>query len=516
MKTREKGLDSATIAATPSAGAYRPGGHIGRLTSALLLLASLALLASSVYRAATFPFTHDESLSFAIFSWQPAWGKTANNHLLNTLLMKWCSKIFGNSELSLRLPNLAAHAAYLLCTLLLISRLSHPLVQITAFALLNLNPFSLDFFFLARGYGLALAFLLLSLHLLLRAFEKRRKGRMGALPYLSALAGSLTVLANLAFLNYFLVLVLTAACLLLGDASPGEVKAGRMPRALGLLGAGGVFITAIAFELLQLRERGQLYFGGRSGFIEDTVSSLVSASLYAAPYAEGIEKALCWAVIGVFLACFLLGLYLLCFRKEVTRLTLLLGMLGGAAALPILQYRFFSILFPIERAALYYLPLYAMVLIYACEEILDLPQRQGKKMVSLALALTVAAASCWHFYQRFDTRFCYNWWYDAHNDEVLEIIDRDRARNLPGRTVSLGNSWLMEPSLNFYRVTRKYTWLKPVTRLPIESRHNDYVYAFKREVAPIMSEASVELASYPDTQTVLLRMNSRARLPQMR
>jgi len=48
---------------------------------------------------------------------QPKWGNTANNHLLNTALMQLCSTLFGNSELSLRLPNVLAHAVYLACSL---------------------------------------------------------------------------------------------------------------------------------------------------------------------------------------------------------------------------------------------------------------------------------------------------------------------------------------------------------------------------------------------------------------
>ena len=43
-------------------------------------------------------------------------GEMANNHLLNAALMQLCSTLFGNSELSLRLPNVRAHAVYLVCS----------------------------------------------------------------------------------------------------------------------------------------------------------------------------------------------------------------------------------------------------------------------------------------------------------------------------------------------------------------------------------------------------------------
>jgi hypothetical protein len=188
---------------SPAAGA---AAH--RFTGALLLLAGIGLLASSIYRAATGPFTIDESLSFAIFSWDPSWGAKANNHLLNTWLMQWCSRLFGNSELALRLPNVLAHGVYLGCALALVRRVRSAGLQIVGFVLLNLNLFLLDFFSLARGYGLALAFELLSLYWVVRGFTEEPRWNLGKYPYLSISAASLAVLANFSFLDYYLPLLL--------------------------------------------------------------------------------------------------------------------------------------------------------------------------------------------------------------------------------------------------------------------------------------------------------------------
>ena len=128
-------------------------------------------------------------------------------------------------------------------------------------------------------------------------------------------------------------------------------------------------------------------------------------------------------------------------------------------------------------------------------------------MVVLTLPAIIAMALSWHFYRSFNTHIIYTWQYDAHNDEILEIINRDRERNFPSRTVNLGNSWVMEPSLNFYRITRNYTWLAPVTRKRISSYYNDYIYAFLSEIEELPRDSGIRLAFYPDTQTVLLRVN---------
>jgi hypothetical protein len=203
-----------------------------------------------------------------------------------------------------------------------------------------------------------------------------------------------------------------------------------------------------------------------------------------------------------------LSLPLLVFlRNEVPLFALFLLMLTSAAALPILEHRLFYTLFPIARAALYYVSLYVVVLLSGFYVLTRLSSTRWNKMMALMAPATIAMALGWHFYRSFNTHFVYAWPYDAHNDEILQIIDRDREHNFGSRTVNLGNSWNMEPSLNFYRVTHNYTWLAPVTQKPISNRYNDYIYAFLSEIEELSRDDRTRLASYADTQTVLLRVN---------
>jgi uncharacterized membrane protein len=199
-----------------------------RLVWMLMILFASALLATSVYRAATSAFTHDESLSFASFNWAPQWSSTPNNHFLNTWLMRLCSSLFGNSELSLRAPNIAAHAIYLAFTLLLLKRIHHVGLQVVGFILLNLNPFLLDFFSLARGYGLALGFLMLSLYLLVRGYEERQRRRRAVNCWLSGLAAAAAVLANFAFLTWYVPMVVATAWVLSSDRSFRRISDDRL------------------------------------------------------------------------------------------------------------------------------------------------------------------------------------------------------------------------------------------------------------------------------------------------
>src|ERR1043165_1667516 len=97
-----------------------------------------------------FPFVHDESLTFNGLPWQSRYLLLANTPPLNTRLMRIAHLVLGDTPLALRVPVLLAHALYLTCVVLLLLRYESRAVQLGGFVLLAMNPFMLDYFFLAR------------------------------------------------------------------------------------------------------------------------------------------------------------------------------------------------------------------------------------------------------------------------------------------------------------------------------------------------------------------------------
>ncbi|HYE75309.1 MAG TPA: glycosyltransferase family 39 protein, partial [Blastocatellia bacterium] len=403
-----KGVDEANLSVT-----LGPADQLIRFTWIILLCCSLGLLASSVYRAITFPFVHDESLSFSIFNWSPGEAVTANNHLLNTWLMHLCSKLLGNAELSLRLPNLLAHALYLACGLLLLKRTQNAVLMIAGFVLLNLNPFLLDFFFLARGYGLALAFMLLSLYLIVRAYEGKQKHGFVKYTYFSVCAGALSVLSNFTLLNFFLPLLLVASWFLLSDKLLRRFSASYIRPALPLFLASSSFLAFVLSETFRLKKGGHLYSGGKKNFLSDTVGSLVHCSLYSVSYSRSIENNILLVLVGLFIILLLVGLCLFLFRKVVPLAVPIIVILTCAVALPTLQHYLGKTLYPTERAALYYVPLLALALVLAFNWFVQLSSQSWKKALTLILPIACASVISWHFYKSFDTRTCYTWPFDA-------------------------------------------------------------------------------------------------------
>src|SRR5579871_1048125 len=109
-------------------------------------------------RADLLSFTSDEAISFRIFHSYTAAAGRANNQLANTVLMQWSQDLFGESELALRLPNVLAFGLYAAGSLALLASLRRRSAIVLGAALLLADPFLLDFFGLARGYGISLAF----------------------------------------------------------------------------------------------------------------------------------------------------------------------------------------------------------------------------------------------------------------------------------------------------------------------------------------------------------------------
>src|SRR5947208_9044151 len=113
--------------------------------------------------------------------------------------------MLGLSKLALRLPALCGGIAFAFFAIRWSAR-AFPTIRtrVLAVALLTLNPFVLDFLVAARGYSLALAFLMWHL-------EEIWRGR----PVRAATAAGLAVASNLTFL--FPTAATTLAAFLLGE-----------------------------------------------------------------------------------------------------------------------------------------------------------------------------------------------------------------------------------------------------------------------------------------------------------
>jgi hypothetical protein len=471
------------------------------------LAVSVALVALSVYRAATYPFTHDESLSYAIFHGEPLWLITANHHVLNTWLMRASSLVLGDSAFALRLPNVTAHAVYLVAVVFLVSRLRSRFLQVCAFVLLALNLFVLDFFALARGYGLGLAGLAVSLELMMRAFERDVAGGRSRLAAGSLIAAAVGLLATHTLLYVFVALWIVNGWLIVTERGGRRLAPHALVAGLSMFVAGEAFVAFEILKVSSLQHEGQLTVGGHVGFVHDTITTLVQASRYipasVTPDNELVIEALGWAPWAIAAVAAVLAA-----RRTITPFVAVAAILAFAVASPVAQHRLAGTLFPTERAALPYIPLFAIALVFCLDALQSAVRSTRLKLLPLAPAAALAAAMVAIFIARVNPHTCYVWPFEAHNLSVLGAIDGDRRQHFPGKRITLANSWTLEPSFNFYRTTRHLDWLAPIERERLARRDNDYVYAFTTELSAAGGQPHTEMASYGDTGTVLWRVEN--------
>ena len=130
---------------------------------ALVIAATLAMCVL-VARACLQSITLDEASSFLGFantSWAAHWYPANDNHVLNSILMRLLTAVFGVNELVIRTPALIGGAIYIGAALWLCVLLSdRKLLQFALFLCLVYNPMVMDYLVAARGYGLAVGFLL--------------------------------------------------------------------------------------------------------------------------------------------------------------------------------------------------------------------------------------------------------------------------------------------------------------------------------------------------------------------
>ncbi len=397
---------------------------ITRPPALLAAVLALLLLVSNADRARRQSFTTDEAFTYNQFVAPPlsamGQGFDANNHVLNTLLMKAAARVFGVSEWSLRLPALVGGALFLAGLVVLCGGSWAGLLVVAVTAL---NPMVLDYLSAARGYGLALGMLVWSLYFLLRGWVTW-----------AAVTLALMVSANLAFTIPGVAMAAVYAetrrewkVLLWRFALPGLALAG-----------------AILWYPLTAAKSGNFYVGAAT--LRGMLEGLVGPSFYHSMRHPGplpefqyvLTVASLWIVPG------LLAAMLFC------RATDALGRLVGRTllvtlALVVAAHLVFGLPYPERRTGLYLIPLFCLA---------GLTLFRGR----LGWVCAVYAGICvGQFATQFGGYFYGEWEFDSATKRLVETM---RQRQ-PAR---VGVSWQLESTVNFYRQMYGLDWMTPVTR----------------------------------------------------
>lgn len=271
------------------------------ITVALL---AMGFLAFAVARASTVSFSWDESCTFMHHVLKNRFFQDrhdqmgGDHHLLNVWLMWICHRVFGAEELSLRLPNLMAHVLFLYATARMALAMPSRAMAPAAFVLLNAHPYLLDFFSLARGYGLANGTMMMSLwHGWRFVRDGSRTALIGALIF-----AVLAATAHVIRINVLIALALVS-CAWRWRRRPGLRSGGELAALIGIPLTGLLIVLPNA---IALHHGGSLNFGC-DDFLHCTLRTLGEKMLYLKAYPwdplvimiVGVVVLVAWLVVSL-------------------------------------------------------------------------------------------------------------------------------------------------------------------------------------------------------------------------
>ena len=463
-----------------------------------LIIAAL-VFGYTCLRAALLSITHDEALTYLIHvsgSLQEIFAHSrnvgSNNHLLNTLLIKFISGLFGNSEFVLRIPALIGHVIYLIATFKILALFLKGKRFLIGFALMATNPLLLDFFSCARGYSIAIGFFLLSLYFLYRGVQFVDFRYQTINNYLVITMLTFSVLSNLGFATVYVPVI---AILIIREVKNHFIAykyshfelIKRLSLSLLLpFGASAVCLSLIYTpSVINIIRAGTKDWGGVDGFWVNTVTSIVEGTLYGQTYATpGTVTATKIWIFFVLLIAFVLAYMCLLIKGKPNQNSVLLlqtvSLICGVALIIQIQYVLFQIKYPIDRGALYLIPLFFLIMLLVWEYLAG-KGYESIRMLSAILGYGIAALLLLNSLLCFNITHYYLWQYDAATKEAMKIIyDLSRPQARFTDEFSIGINWLFEPSTNYYILKNRIAWIQWTNRTGPDGLH-DYYYLLESD-----------------------------------
>ena len=481
-----------------------------KATNYMLFIFGILIFSYTAIRAHLLSITWDEAYSYIEFVRngivfpQQYNTMSANNHLLYTWLEIQLVNWFGVSELILRIPSLFAHALFLFYSAKLVRNFNNNYLALASFFIINLNPYLLDFFSLARGYGLSLGLMIASIYYL---YEFHMKGYKNKFAVASLFFAGLAVLANYVLLNYCLslfgLMVLLMAYTIFISAETGKQK-------VFLFFKGIIFPTIILCLLLwivvpiafKLKESGALFFGGNKGFWQDTISTIINRSFYDRVYGNWFQRLVKGCMLLVIVAGSLFFVIQL-FKKQTSGNKLFLGsllfLIGTSAASTLIQHHFLGTLYLMDRTALFLLVLFNLIFVFLINE---LSEKRKKIAVIVYLSGIIVLI---HFVLSFNLHYTLEWRSNADTKEMLSDLEKIKQIAKEKNNVSIGIPMAFDPGINFYRDINNLTWLNTVSGAEPTNRLHDYFYLSQEELATINKDSIEIIKTYSLTKNVLAK-----------
>ena len=454
--------------------------------AAILLMVSAFIYAC--IRSSLLSITHDEALTYFI-SIKPIVEilannvlYPANNHFLNTLLIKFFTSVFGLSEFVVRIPALIGFGIYLSASYLLLRLFLRRIWLVLGSALMVLNPFMLDFFSCARGYSLALGFFMLALYVMFSisvdGLNTKRFIYLLLFMFL-CIASSLTfIIPFFAMLFIVFVIDLKSWMSLRGKKDVSCNREHIYVRVFTIFITGFILFNIVAMQFAKLENVHLHFLGGHEGLWYDTVGSLIKASLYGMEYASAITP----FVFAFVIAVLLISVFVIVFRtiksRRLTPIDFYIILSFSMIGLCSLAYLFVNFTlgtaFPRERTVLFMIPLFTLLWLLVWSRLKTLKAYKVKHIINVFMVV-VAVIIILHYMCCVNLTHFHNWKNDASTKDVMYYIYTATAgESIEEKSMSVGITQFFEPSVNFYITKYDMYGFKEVDRKGFDAKSEFY------------------------------------------
>ncbi|TND10434.1 MAG: hypothetical protein FD123_76 [Bacteroidetes bacterium] len=427
-----------------------------RYRDIFIIVSGLALFIYIVLRAYLLSFTVDENGTYGMFVSRGIVLPevydhfSANDHPLNTAMMIFFEKIFGSGELSLRFPNVLAGLLYLFSTAMMVRRMRPALFSAAAFLVLNLNPYLVQYFSLARGYGLACGLTAFAFWQAWRYFEDGYRFRhlLAAM-----LTSSLAVYANFTYLNLYLPAVGLLGLFAFWKPGAGQIAfKSRIAHPALVLTVVSVTLLVVIPVAMKMKAAGALFTGGAIFFWEHTVQSVIEASLFDTPGSLELKAPLAllveimyWLSAAAVLAWTTWGWIKK--KRPVFPLFVLLALTLSVVSI-LLQYELMGTEYVTLRMALFLLWPFLLLLLLAAEKI------PGPKIIPAIVCVLLAAPLTYHFAGTLSLYHGFGWPTGEDNKAVVKLLEEYRGKQPAGTRLRIGiEPVLVVTGFDYYKKT---------------------------------------------------------------
>lgn len=367
-------------------------------------------------RAILIPAYHDEINTFFFYvqpgTFQPYYSiADQNNHVLNSLFSHLFFLLFGSGIFILRLANVISAALYLFYLWKTSRTFRSKGLAIAWFIVMGCQLYVISFFSLSRGYGISMAFLMMSIYHLISYFSASKVKDF----IIGIFAGALAVWAYLGVMVAIImlgILFLSLFCWRLYKTRKFRELIFMIPGVLVLYLIPLYYAAQFSFYI---KQQDDIYGSGNSSFIKSVIISL--SDEFAGNQAILVGR----IVVVIIMAILFLGLILKVKRQGFKGRSLLVhALLWGTIAGTILLNLIFGVEYPTSRMAVFYFILFMIPVFLTADE-------ANNRILNYA-AYSVSAIFLFQFIITFNFKYAPCWRYDTFPKSFYKYIESEAGK----------------------------------------------------------------------------------------